>query len=81
MLQIQKIKIIGIRKGEKINEDLITLSDSPLTYNIGKYYVIISENSQKNLKKYKNKYKIFKKVRENFYYNSKNNDDFLKEIP
>ena len=23
-------------------------------------------------------YKIFKKVRENFYYNSKNNDDFLK---
>ena len=73
-----KIKIIGIRKGEKINEDLITLSDSPLTYNIGKYYVIVSENSQKNLKKYKNKYKIFKKVRENFYYNSKNNDDFLK---
>ena len=73
-----KIKIIGIRKGEKINEDLITPSDSPLTYNIGKYYVIVSENSQKNLKKYKNKYKIFKKVRENFYYNSKNNDDFLK---
>ena len=43
-----KIKIIGIRKGEKINEDLITRSDSPLTYNIGKYYVIISENSQKS---------------------------------
>ena len=73
-----KIKTIGIRKGEKINEDLITISDAQSTYNIGKYYVIISSSDAKSIKNYKSKYKVFKKVNENFYYNSKDNKDFLK---
>ena len=72
-----KIKTIGIRKGEKINEDLITISDAQLTYNIGKYYVIISSSDAKSIKNYKSKYKILK-VNENFHYNSKDNKDFLK---
>jgi UDP-N-acetylglucosamine 4,6-dehydratase (inverting) len=36
-----KIKIIGIRPGEKIHEDLITDNDSPYTYDLGHYYAII----------------------------------------
>ncbi len=73
-----KIKKIGIRKGEKINEDLITISDAPTTYNIGKYYVIISDNNLKTLKRFKRKFRTFQKVKENFSYNSKDNNDFLR---
>jgi UDP-N-acetylglucosamine 4,6-dehydratase len=36
-------KIIGIRPGEKIHEEMITSSDSFFTYDLGKYYVIIPQ--------------------------------------
>jgi UDP-N-acetylglucosamine 4,6-dehydratase len=36
-------KIIGIRPGEKIHEEMITASDSFFTYDLGKYYVIIPQ--------------------------------------
>ena len=72
-----KIRIIGIRKGEKINEDLITLSDANMTYDIGNYYAIISDVNKNLLKQYKKKFKIFKKVKKNFCYNSKDNKGFL----
>ncbi len=36
-------KIIGIRPGEKIHEEMITSSDSFFTYNLGKYFVIIPQ--------------------------------------
>ena len=72
-----QVKIIGIRKGEKINEDLITLSDANMTYDLGSYYAIISDEDKNILKKYKKKFKVFKKVDKNFCYNSKNNRDFL----
>ena len=32
---------VGIRPGEKIHEEMITVSDSYYTYDIGKYYVIL----------------------------------------
>ncbi|MDC0525221.1 UDP-N-acetylglucosamine 4,6-dehydratase (inverting), partial [Pelagibacteraceae bacterium] len=44
-----RIKYIGIRKGEKIHEDLITASDSISTYNIGKYYVILPDVNLKTI--------------------------------
>ena len=34
-------RIIGIRPGEKIHEEMITASDSFNTYDLGKYYVIL----------------------------------------
>lgn len=34
-------KVIGIRPGEKIHEEMITSSDSFTTYDLGKYYVIL----------------------------------------
>jgi UDP-N-acetylglucosamine 4,6-dehydratase len=59
-----KIKIIGIRPGEKIHEELISNSDSRLTIDIGKYYLILPDKSF--FKKYKN----HKKLNNSFCYNS-----------
>jgi len=36
-------KIVGIRAGEKIHEEMITASDSFTTYDLGKYYVILPQ--------------------------------------
>jgi UDP-N-acetylglucosamine 4,6-dehydratase/5-epimerase len=38
-------KVIGIRPGEKIHEEMITSSDSFFTYDLGKYYVIIPQTT------------------------------------
>lgn len=73
-----KIKIIGVRKGEKIDEELITKSDSMMTYDLGEYYAIIADESQKNLKLFKKKFKKFTKIKNYFSYNSKENKDLLK---
>jgi len=34
-------KVVGIRPGEKLHEEMITESDSFLTYDLGKYYTIL----------------------------------------
>lgn len=36
-------KVVGIRPGEKIHEEMITSSDAFFTYDLGKYYVIIPQ--------------------------------------
>ena len=71
-----KIKITGIRQGEKIHEDLITNSDSYNTYDLGKYYVILQNLNNNILTKYKKKLSI-RKVKENFVYSSGSNKKFL----
>jgi hypothetical protein len=70
-----KIKIIGIRQGEKIHEDLITISDSISTYDLGKYYVILNYYSELIIKNYS--LKNIKKVPDSFCYNSGSNPDYL----
>ena len=72
-----KLKIIGIRPGEKIHEDLITSSESYTTIKFSKYYVILPSRDHKFFKKYKKKFKI-KFVKRGFNYNSETNDKFLK---
>jgi UDP-N-acetylglucosamine 4,6-dehydratase len=72
-----KIKIVGIRPGEKIHEEMITKSESLSTIDIGKYFVILSEFNEKIKKKYLNN-KKFKKITKEFSYNSGENDYFLK---
>lgn len=67
-----KLKFIGIRPGEKIHEELISRSDSQLTIDIGKYYLILPSKSL-----YKN-YKTYKLPNEDFLYRSDLNKDFLK---
>ena len=39
----KKIKVIGIRKGEKLHEEMITTSDSLNTIDISKYYLILND--------------------------------------
>ncbi len=70
-----KIKKIGIRPGEKIEEELITKSESRSTIDIGNYYVILNNASPKIKKFYMNK--KFKKVKKNFSYTSGTNNKFL----
>ena len=72
-----KIKISGLRKGEKMHEEMIASGDSYTTYDIGKYFMILPDNTKKRCDLYKKKFKTFKKVEENFNYNSKNNKQFL----
>ena len=83
-----KIKIIGIRIGEKIHEDLLTPSDSLRSIELDKYYIILPGNVKKKknnffyedgfggIKKlqYPGKFKI---VDNNFSYNSFSNKKYL----
>ena len=64
-----KIKIIGIRPGEKLHEIMITEDDSFHTREFEKYYVILSPNLIKS-DSYKNS---GNPVAENFRYSSDNN--------
>jgi UDP-N-acetylglucosamine 4,6-dehydratase/5-epimerase len=69
-----KLKFIGIKRGEKIHEELLNPNDAPYSLNLGKYYVILPDNHKKRIQKYK-KFK-FKKVDKNFSYTS-NQKKFL----
>jgi len=70
-----KIKIIGVRPGEKIHEELITKSDSFSTLDLGKYYVILPSSNTKIIKEYLKKKKGKKTNLQS--YNSKDNENFL----
>ena len=72
-----KFKIIGLRKGEKIHEEMITEGDSLTTYELKKFFFILPDNTKKTLKKFKKKFPELKKVKENFTYNSGKNKNFL----
>lgn len=42
-------KVVGIRPGEKVHEEMITASDSFTTYDLGKYFVILPQTTNWNL--------------------------------
>ena len=67
-----KIKIVGIRAGEKLHEELISSHDSFNTFDIGKYYIIL-DTSERSMKFYRKA----KKVPKNFNYNSLTNTKYL----
>ena len=69
-------KIIGLRPGEKIHEEMITSSDSFYTYDLGKYYVIIPSQHTWDLDSYI-EYFDAKKVELGFRYNSGENDSWV----
>ena len=75
-----KIKYIGIRPGEKLHEELITRSDSMTTFDLKNFFVILphqiyfSKKIKNFLKNYKMKYKLCKN---DFYYSSDKNTNFL----
>ncbi len=77
----KKPVIIGLRPGEKINEELISKSDSILTFETKEFYVIrphskVAPWSEKNFKKI-NKLKTIKYCKKDFSYSSDNNQRIL----
>jgi UDP-N-acetylglucosamine 4,6-dehydratase (inverting) len=71
-----EVKIIGIRPGEKLHEEMITPSDSLNTLDIGKRYVIVPTNPRWDLKAFAKKFNGTE-VPFGFHYRSDNNDDFM----
>lgn len=69
-------KIIGLRPGEKIHEEMITTSDSFYTYDLGKYYTILPSQHQWSLQEYIDHFGA-KKVDLGFRYNSGENSEWL----
>lgn len=68
-------KIVGIRPGEKVHEEMITSSDSFNTYDLGDYYVILPTEPNWNIDEYVSQFNA-KKVPEGFNYNSSNNKEW-----
>tara|TARA_B100001029_G_C15062737_1_gene460071 strand:- start:4882 stop:5886 length:1005 start_codon:yes stop_codon:yes gene_type:complete len=77
----KKIKIVGIRPGEKLHEEMITKSDSVNTLEFKSFFIIkpSSDFFNYNTKLYckHNKIKLLKKINSNFTYNSLENKDYL----
>ena len=69
-------KIVGIRPGEKIHEEMITASDSFYSYDLGRYYAILPSMHKWQLSDYISAFNA-EKVSEGFNYNSGSNNDFL----
>ena len=69
-------KIVGIRPGEKIHEEMITESDSMNTVDCGKYYAILPSHPSWDKDKYYQKFNA-KPVQKGFKYNSGENDEWL----
>ena len=81
-----KIQETGIRPGEKIHEDLISVSDALNTIELKNFFVVkpnseVAPWKEKKFKKHNN-LKTLKLCKRNFSYSSNNNPHFLsiKEI-
>ena len=71
-----KIKIIGIRPGEKLHEQMVSKYDSNSTIEFKDYYKILPDVKYKNILK---KMALNgKKVEKNFEYSSDKNSDWMK---
>lgn len=68
-------KVVGIRPGEKIHEEMITTSDSFNTYDMGRYYAILPTVTSWNLEEFIRANKA-KKVENGFSYNSGENTEW-----
>lgn len=69
-----KIKIVGLRPGEKMHEILISADEARHTYDFSDYYIIAPEFVSWGRIDYKNS---GKELEEGYYYSSDNNDSWL----
>jgi len=69
-----KIKLIGIRPGEKIHEELISSLESRNTIEFKDYYIILPNYENRIVESSKS---IIKWAEKNFHYSSEKNKDFL----
>ena len=68
-------KVVGIRPGEKIHEEMITSSDSFYTYDMGKYFAILPTFPKWNVEQFAKKFNAVK-VPQGFEYNSGDNTEW-----
>ncbi|MCG3770541.1 MAG: UDP-N-acetylglucosamine 4,6-dehydratase (inverting) [Nitrosomonadaceae bacterium] len=68
--------VIGVRPGEKINEEMITASDSLNTVDMGKYYAILPVGAKYSMQDYCEKAGA-RPVEQGFCYHSGSNEHFL----
>ena len=68
-------KVVGIRPGEKVHEEMITPSDSFYTYDLGKYYTILPATPNWSVEKFISEQNAVK-VEEGFAYNSGDNTEW-----
>jgi len=68
-------KVVGIRPGEKVHEEMITPSDSFYTYDLGKYFTILPSKPKWKIDNFIAEHKA-KKVKEGFAYNSGENSEW-----
>lgn len=68
-------EVVGIRPGEKLHEEMITVSDSFNTVDLGKYYAILPQQPIFNVNEYMEHFKA-KNVPQGFSYNSGENDQW-----
>ena len=73
-----KIKIIGIRPGEKLHEELVSENDSLNTVETKNYYIILPRD-KKLINIYKKRFKA-KLVPKDFSYRSNSNKHFLSSL-
>ena len=71
-----KQEIIGIRPGEKLHEEMISLEDGYSTYEYSEYYKILPQINQWSLDK--KRIKDGRKVTDGFVYSSNLNSDWMK---
>ncbi|MFS4461113.1 UDP-N-acetylglucosamine 4,6-dehydratase (inverting) [Bdellovibrio sp. HCB2-146] len=71
-------RIVGIRPGEKLHEEMITETDALNTFDCGKYYVILPTLPNWSLENWVSTFNA-KRVPEGFKYNSGTNDSWLDE--
>ncbi|WPP53306.1 UDP-N-acetylglucosamine 4,6-dehydratase (inverting) [Catalinimonas niigatensis] len=69
-------KVVGIRAGEKIHEEMITEADSLTTYDLGKYYAILPQRTVWKLDAFIHNFSA-SRVPEGFKYNSGTNTEWL----
>jgi UDP-N-acetylglucosamine 4,6-dehydratase (inverting) len=69
-------RVIGIRPGEKIHEEMITSSDSPNTVDLSDYYAILPSAGDHTVEEYI-RIRGGERVLPGFFYNSGTNEHFL----
>ena len=72
-----RIKIIGIRPGEKIHEQMISKDDSYTTYEFKDFFKIIPHDEFLSKRIKKRMIQDGKKVKKGFSYSSENNNDWM----
>ncbi|MBI5899480.1 MAG: UDP-N-acetylglucosamine 4,6-dehydratase (inverting) [Rhodocyclales bacterium] len=69
-------RVVGIRPGEKIHEEMITDSDSYNTVDRGDYFAILPQGGNYGIEEYCREFSA-QRVRQGYAYNSGTNPDFL----